>query len=58
MIQTYDVIMLVVLAGSTLFGVWKGMAWQVASLASVVVSGAVAVHSSAAVAPYFPGQAP
>jgi membrane protein required for colicin V production len=56
--QVYDVLMLIVLAGSTLFGVWKGMAWQVASLASVVVSAAVAVHSSAAIAPYFPGQEP
>jgi membrane protein required for colicin V production len=56
MIQPYDIVMLVVLAGTTLFGVWKGMAWQVASLASVVVSAAVAVHSSAAIAGYFPGQ--
>jgi membrane protein required for colicin V production len=58
MIQYYDIAMLVVLVGSTLFGVWKGMAWQVASLASVAVSAAVAVHSSAAIAPYFPGQEP
>jgi membrane protein required for colicin V production len=58
MIQPYDVIMLVVLVGSTLFGIWKGMAWQIASLASVLVSAAVAVHSSAAIAPYFPGQEP
>jgi len=58
MIQTYDIAMLVVLVGATLFGVWKGMAWQVASLASVLVSAAVAVHSSAAIAPYFPGQEP
>ena len=58
MIQPYDIVMLVVLAGATLFGVWKGMAWQVASLASVVVSAAVAVHSSAAIAPYFHGQEP
>jgi membrane protein required for colicin V production len=58
MIQSYDVVMLIVLAASTLFGVWKGMAWQVASLASVLVSAAVAVHSSAVIAPYFPGQEP
>jgi membrane protein required for colicin V production len=58
MIQPYDIAMLVVLAGATLFGVWKGVAWQVASLASVVVSAAVAVHSSEAIAPYFPGEAP
>jgi membrane protein required for colicin V production len=58
MIQPYDIVMLVVLVGATLFGVWKGMAWQVASLASVVLSAAVAVHSGAAVAPYMPGQEP
>jgi membrane protein required for colicin V production len=58
MIQTYDIVMLVILVSATLFGVWKGMAWQVASLASVVVSAVVAVHSSAAIAPYFPGQEP
>ena len=34
------------------------MAWQVASLASVLVSAAVAVHSSAAIAPYFGSQEP
>ena len=58
MIQFYDIVMLVVLAGAVLFGVWKGMAWQVASLASVLVSAVVAVHSSAAIAPYFPGEEP
>ncbi|MEN6450744.1 MAG: CvpA family protein, partial [Thermoguttaceae bacterium] len=52
MIAPYDVLMLAVLAVAVLFGVWKGMAWQLASLCSVVLSGAVAVHSSAAVAPY------
>lgn len=56
--QPYDIAMVLVLAAATLFGVYKGMAWQVASLASVVVSTLVAVHSSAAVAPYFPGAEP
>jgi membrane protein required for colicin V production len=56
--QYYDIAMLVVVAGATLFGVWKGMAWQVASLASVVVSTLVALHFSAAIAPIFPGQVP
>lgn len=56
--QPYDIAMLVVLAAATLFGVWKGVAWQVAALASVIVSGAVAVHSSAGIAGYFPGQEP
>lgn len=56
--QPYDVAMIVVLAVATLFGVWKGAAWQAASFASVVVSSMVAVHSSASVAPYLPGQEP
>ena len=58
MLQTYDIVMLVVLVGTTFFGVWKGLAWQVAALASLLVSAAVAIHSSAAIAPYFPGQDP
>jgi membrane protein required for colicin V production len=56
--QPYDIAMLVVVVATTIFGVWRGMAWQIASLASVVVSAIVALHSSAAVAPYFPGQEP
>ena len=57
-IQPYDFLMLAVLVGTMLFGAWKGMAWQLAALASVLVSAAVAVHSSGALAPYFPGQEP
>jgi len=56
--ETYDVAMVAVLAVATLFGVWKGMAWQVASLASVLVSAGVAVHSSGAIADFFPGEPP
>jgi membrane protein required for colicin V production len=36
--QAYDLIMLGVLALATLFGAWKGLAWQVASIASIFVS--------------------
>jgi membrane protein required for colicin V production len=50
--QTYDIVMLVVLVGTMLFGAWKGMAWQAASLASLLVSGFVAVHFSPIVAPH------
>ena len=42
--QAYDLIMIVVLAGAVLFGAWKGLAWQVASLAAVFVSYFVAVN--------------
>lgn len=40
--DTYDIVMLVVLVGATLFGAIKGFAWQLASLASIVVSYIVA----------------
>lgn len=53
MIQTYDIIMLIILIAATLWGVWKGMAWQIAALASVIVSAVVAVHASPAIAPLF-----
>ena len=36
--QSYDIFMLIVLAGATLFGFWKGLAWQVASIGSIVLS--------------------
>jgi membrane protein required for colicin V production len=58
MLQPYDLLMLAVVVGAMLFGVWKGVVWQLAALASVVVSAAVAVHSSAALAPYFSAQEP
>jgi membrane protein required for colicin V production len=57
-IQPYDFVMLAVLVGAMLFGAWKGVAWQLAALGSVVVSAAVAVHSSAALAPYFSAHEP
>ena len=53
MLQPYDLLMLAVVVSAILVGVWKGMAWQIAALASVFVSGAVAVHCSARLAPYF-----
>jgi len=42
--QTYDLVMLGVLVLATLFGAWKGLAWQVASIASIFVSFFVAVQ--------------
>lgn len=42
--QAYDIIMLIVLAAATLFGMIKGFAWQVASLASIIVSYFVAYN--------------
>ena len=57
-IQFYDVVMLAVLVLATLFGLWKGMAWQIASLASLVVSVFVAVRLSGALAPHISAQEP
>ena len=48
--QTYDLLMTAVMAGAILFGLWKGFAWQVASLASVVVSYIVARNFAGVVA--------
>jgi membrane protein required for colicin V production len=57
-LQIYDILMLIVLAGTAIFGFWKGMAWQLASLASVVVSAMVAVHFGGAIAPWFSAREP
>jgi membrane protein required for colicin V production len=40
--EIYDIIMLVVLAGAMLLGAIKGFAWQLASIASIVISYVVA----------------
>lgn len=55
--QSYDIIMVVVLVGATIFGFWKGMAWQIASLASLVVSYLASLKFSEQLAPLF-GQPP
>ena len=57
-IQTYDIVMLVVLLGTALLGAWKGMVWQLASLASLVLSAVVALYFSAPLAPYFSATEP
>jgi membrane protein required for colicin V production len=41
--EIYDILMLAVLAGATLFGAWKGLAWQVASLGAIIASSFVAL---------------
>ncbi len=49
--QIYDIVMLVVLAGSIFYGARKGMAWQIASIASLVVSYFASLKFSDQVAP-------
>ena len=56
--EPYDIVMLVVLVGTSMFGAWKGMAWQVASSASLVLSYGIALRFSTPLAPHFGQQAP
>jgi len=46
----YDVIMLVVLVAATAWGIYKGLAWQLASFASIIVSYFVAFQFRGVVA--------
>lgn len=56
--ELYDIVMLLVLAGATVFGAMKGMAWQLASLASLVLSYFAALRFSEPLAPHLGDQAP
>lgn len=56
--QTYDIIMLVVLGIATFMGAIKGFAWQIASLASIFVSYFVAYTFRNDVAKYIHAQEP
>ena len=56
--ETYDIIMLVVLLSATLFGAWKGFAWQVAATASILLSYFVAYEFRGALAPKLPVDPP
>jgi membrane protein required for colicin V production len=55
---SYDIIMVAILAILTTLGAWKGMAWQLASLASLVLSYVVALKFSEPIAPLFGEKAP
>ena len=57
-IQGYDLLMLVILVLAAVFGAWRGMAWQIASLASLVVSYVVAMRFSGTLAPYISSSEP
>ncbi len=54
----YDIIMLVVFAGAIWFGYWKGLAWQIASLAAIIVSYIVASNFHNQVSGFIQVQAP
>ncbi len=55
---TYDVIMLTVVVACTIWGLWRGVAWQLAAIASIVVSYLVALRFSPQLAPMISEQAP
>lgn len=57
-VQTYDFLMLAIVILSAIFGVWKGMAWQLAALASLLVSAAVAIRYGGPLAGYINLEAP
>jgi membrane protein required for colicin V production len=52
-VELYDIFMLVVVAAAAVFGAWKGVAWQVASLASLVASYFIALRWSESIAHWF-----
>jgi membrane protein required for colicin V production len=56
--QTYDLLMLAVLGAATIFGFWKGLAWQIASLASLVASYFLALKFADRIAPMLSQHAP
>ncbi len=57
-VETYDIVMLAVLAVATLWGAWKGLAWQVASLAAIFASYLVAYQFRDTFAALIPVAAP
>ncbi|MEQ8786057.1 MAG: CvpA family protein [Pirellulaceae bacterium] len=42
--QIYDILMLAVIVAAIAFGAWKGLAWQIASMAAIVLSYLVALN--------------
>ena len=54
----YDIIILVLLLGAVLFGYWKGLAWQIASVAAIVVSYFAAYRFRDQVAQYVQAEYP
>ena len=54
----YDILMLAIFIGSILFGAWKGLAWQVASLSAIVVSYLVAMNFGDKLAAFLQAEPP
>ncbi len=51
----YDGLMLAAVLAGVIWGVWKGITWQVASMASLVLGYLVAYPTAGQIAPNFPG---
>ncbi|MGA2031166.1 MAG: CvpA family protein [Thermoguttaceae bacterium] len=56
--QSYDLLMVAVFAFSALFGAWKGMAWQIAAVAALVLSTAMSLRFGGPLAPYVSHEEP
>jgi membrane protein required for colicin V production len=56
--QAYDVFMLTVLGAAIAWGAWKGLAWQIASIASIGMSYFVSVNFRGQVSQFFHYQPP
>ena len=54
----YDIVIIIVFLGSIWFGYRKGLAWQVASIASIALSYFVAVTFPDSITPYISAEAP
>ncbi len=51
----YDAVMAIMLVGGMAWGAWRGISWQLASIASLFLGYSVGVPLSAQIAPNFPG---
>lgn len=56
--SVYDIAMIIVFLGAIWFGYWKGLAWQVASVAAIVLSYFVAITFPDAISSYISAEPP
>ncbi len=54
----YDILMMTILCLTILFGLWKGLAWQIASLAAIIASYMVAMQFRGELAQYIDAEEP
>lgn len=54
----YDLVMLIIFIGAILFGLWKGLAWQVASVAAIFLSYFVSVTFRGQLATFISAEEP